>query len=249
MAVRRRGVTGRDNERVYAVATFIFVAIVSMIFTRLATGVLLATGLPPDIARFQARSAFTGTGFTTIESENVVNNRVRRRVMHVSMLVGNLGTPTLVITVILGLVAPGPGDTAHRLYVLLGGMIILLLILRSKRVTLWFEGRGHRYARRRLLGALADQAEELLDLGDGFVVSRIPLVQPADGAVRSLEALRHHLPSVDVLGVGRGADDDRSYIGGGPTDIDLKPGDALVVYGRRQAVTRLTDRNPTPPED
>ena len=224
----------------YAVATFIFVAVISMIFTRLVTGVLLATGLPPEIARFQARSAFTGTGFTTTESENVVNNRVRRRVIHTSMLVGNLGTPTLVITVILSLVAPGPGDTAHRMYALLAGLVVLLLILRSKWVTRWFEDKGHRYARRRLLGALADEAEELLDLGDGFVVSRIPVVDTPAEAARSLRALREHLPSVDVLGIGRGAAAEREYIGASPTDIDLETGDSLVVYGQREAVADLT---------
>ena len=106
----RRG----HNGAVYAVATFVIVAVISMLFTRLTTGALIATGTPSGVARFQARSAFTGAGFTTVEAENVVNHPVRRRIIFTSMLVGNLGTPTLVVTVILGLVAPGPGDTTER---------------------------------------------------------------------------------------------------------------------------------------
>ena len=86
----------------YAVATFLVVAILSMAFTRLAAGALIATGLPPEIASFQARSAFSGAGFTTTEAENVVNHPIRRRVIATTMLVGSLGTPTLVVTVLLG---------------------------------------------------------------------------------------------------------------------------------------------------
>jgi hypothetical protein len=226
---------------VYAIATFVFVAVVSMIFTRLATGALIATGLPDDIARFQARSAITGTGFTTTESENLVNHPVRRRVLYTVMLVGNLGTPTLVITVVLGFVAPGPGDTSERLISMLVGLILILAVLSSRPVSRRLEDAGSRYAKRRLLRSLADHAEELLDLGDGFVVSRIPLVDTPADAVRSLRALRQHLPGLEVLGLRRDREGETSYLGRGPTDIDLEAGDALVVYGRREAVTRLTD--------
>ena len=45
-----------DSERLvgmYAVATFLVVAVFTMIFGRLTTGALIATGVPPDIAAFQ----------------------------------------------------------------------------------------------------------------------------------------------------------------------------------------------------
>lgn len=225
----------------YAIATFLFVAVVSMLFTRLATGALIATGLPHEIARFQARSGYTGTGFTTTESENVVNHPVRRRVIYTVMLVGNLGTPTLVITVLLGFLAPGPGDTSERLLSLLGALVVVLLIMSSSPVTRWLEGVGRHYAQRRLFPALAGQAEELLDLGDGFVVSRIPLTDVPADTMRSLRALRRHMTAVEVLGIRRNQGNGTRYIGDSPTDIGLEDGDALVVHGRREAVTRLTE--------
>ena len=79
----------------YAVATFLVVAVITVAFTKLATGALIATGVPPEAAAFQARSAFSGAGFTTTEAENVVNQPVRRRIIGTTMLVGSLGTPTL----------------------------------------------------------------------------------------------------------------------------------------------------------
>lgn len=63
----------------YAAVTFVIVALLSLQLTRIATGVLIATGVPPTSTAFQARSAFSGAGFTTTESENVVNHPVRRQ--------------------------------------------------------------------------------------------------------------------------------------------------------------------------
>lgn len=52
-----------------AVLTLLVVILESMVITRIATIALMATGLTRESARFQARSALTGVGFTTSESE------------------------------------------------------------------------------------------------------------------------------------------------------------------------------------
>ena len=44
--------------------------------TRIATVALQLTGLSKANARFQARSAFTGVGYTTSEAEDTVNHPV-----------------------------------------------------------------------------------------------------------------------------------------------------------------------------
>jgi hypothetical protein len=52
-----------------ALASFFLVI---LIVVRAAILALVATGLPYEIARFQARSALSGVGFTTSEAETVV---------------------------------------------------------------------------------------------------------------------------------------------------------------------------------
>ncbi len=233
----------------YAIATFTFVALLTLIINRVAAGALIATGLPASIARFQARSAYSGTGFTTVEAENVVNHPLRRRIVFVLMLVGSLGTPTLVVTVLLGLIAPGPGETLERLLGLLAGLTLVLVVLSSRPVVHWLERLGRRYANRFLLGAFAAEPEELLDLGDGYVISRLPLVHtPGEGAPRTLRALHSSLPDVDVLGIRQYASGGVAYRAGVPTDLVLTAGDALVVHGRRDAVRRLAAEPPAQPE-
>ena len=59
---------------VTAVASLLVVIVISLMVTRMATIALTATGLSRESARFQARSAFSGAGFTTSESEAVVRH-------------------------------------------------------------------------------------------------------------------------------------------------------------------------------
>jgi hypothetical protein len=55
-----------------SVITMLVAITVGLIITRVAAVVLTHTGISRDLARFQARSAYTGVGFTTTESERIV---------------------------------------------------------------------------------------------------------------------------------------------------------------------------------
>ncbi|MDH3708015.1 MAG: hypothetical protein OES57_18270 [Acidimicrobiia bacterium] len=219
----------------YAVATFLVVASITLVFTRLATGGLIATGMPPDIAGFQARSAFSGAGFTTTEAENVVNHPVRRRIIASTMFVGSLGTPTLVVTVMVGLLAPGPGSTTERTMVATAGLVLIILAVINRPMTRWLEGVGTRYAQRRLLPALDESAHELLSLGDDLVVVSARLADDPENSPRSLRGIEHTLPGVQVLGVRRG----NSVVAEKPTDLTLETDDELILSGPRRRLSEL----------
>jgi hypothetical protein len=213
----------------YAVATFLVVAVITVAFTKLATGALIATGVPTESAAFQARSAFSGAGFTTSEAENVVNHRVRRRIIGTTMLVGSLGTPTLVLTVLVGFVAPGPGTTTARALVTISGLFLILMAVFNKPSQRWLQGVGQRYVHKRLAPALSDNRLDLLTLSDEFAVQAVRLEATPEESVRSLRGLALAFPDVTVLGVRRG----REYFGAPPVDIDLQAGDELIIYAHR----------------
>jgi hypothetical protein len=218
----------------YAVATFLVVAVITLMFTKLATGALITTGLPPEIAAFQARSTFSGAGFTTNEAENVVNHPTRRRIIGTTMFVGNLGTPTLVVTVLVGLLAPGPGSTTERTLVITSGFLLILIAVGSRPVQALLVRLGQQYARRRLVPALASEVDEMLSLGDGFVVGAIRVADEPGATQRSLRGLDEALPGCHVLGVRQGD----HYIGASPADLELAKGDVLVLYGPRDQLAR-----------
>lgn len=224
----------------YAVATFVIVAAISMIFTRFTTGALIATGMPPEVAAFQSRSAFTGTGFTTVESESIVNQPQRRRIVATTMLVGNLGTPTLIVTVIIGLVGPGPGDTPERLLGSVAGLFVVLVLLSLPPVTRALVRVGENYARRRLLPAVGDDVVELYEFADGHLVAEIPVTTSPELGPRSLRGLDTALGELKLLGV-RQESNGGELLSEPPADLDLEAGDALVVFGPREVVAALAE--------
>ena len=61
-----------------AVTLFLIITL-SALITKVAAIALVHTGLSTESAKFQARSAYTGAGFTTSESESITNHPVRRK--------------------------------------------------------------------------------------------------------------------------------------------------------------------------
>lgn len=88
---------------------------VSILITRIATIALTHTGLSRETARFQARSAFTGAGFTTDEAESAVNHPVRRRMLMLLMLLGNAGIVTAISSMMLTFVGDLQMNAGDRL--------------------------------------------------------------------------------------------------------------------------------------
>ena len=82
-----------------AISIFVLLSL-STLIVRLAAVAMRLTGLDESTARFQSLSAFTGTGFTISEAERIVNYPVRRRIVTLLMIIGNLG--------VVG-VSPAPG--------------------------------------------------------------------------------------------------------------------------------------------
>lgn len=80
-----------------AAITLLVILTVSVVVVRAAAVALRLTGMPVEVARFQARSAFTGTGFTTSESEAIVNYPIRNgRHVPAAFLAGGRGRFPLV---------------------------------------------------------------------------------------------------------------------------------------------------------
>lgn len=77
---------------------FILLILISFIVVRIGGIALKLTGLEWSIAKFQALSCFTGTGFTTNESEVITRSTQRRRIARYLMMLGHAGLVTLIAT-------------------------------------------------------------------------------------------------------------------------------------------------------
>ena len=218
------------DRAMFALATFFVVAVISVAFTKVASGALIATGVPPESAAFQARSACSGAGFTTTEAGHVVNHRVRRGSVGATMFVGSLGTPTLVLTVLVGFIAPKTGSTTEHALVTISGVLLILIVVLNRPVQRRLERIGHRYVHNRLAPALPSDRLDLLTLSNEFAIQAIKLETTPQESVRSLRGLAYAFPDVTILGVRRGT----SYLGAPPVDIKLLAGDELIIYAHRE---------------
>lgn len=79
--------------------TIVFFAIFILIFLILVEILCILfklTGLTDEKARFQVISLITSTGFTTKESELIVNHKTRRRLAQYVMILGYIGMATII---------------------------------------------------------------------------------------------------------------------------------------------------------
>ncbi|MGI8632733.1 MAG: TrkA C-terminal domain-containing protein [Solirubrobacterales bacterium] len=214
------------------------VVLLSLLITRVATVALTMTGLSREAARFQARSALSGTGFTTNEAESVVNHPVRRRIILTLMLVGSAGLVTAIASLIVSFGGISTEQRAIRGLLLVGGLFVLWMIARSK----WFD----RYLSSLIARLLREQGIEsrdyatLLALAGEYEVAELR-VRPGDWiANRTLRELRLHDEGIVVLGIHR---TDGSYLGIPKGDTLILAEDTLMLYGREEQVMELDHRN------
>lgn len=226
-----------------ALITFFLVVVASLIVTRVATVVLTLTGMSRETARFQARSALSGVGFTTSEAEQVVSHPIRRRVVMFLMLLGSAGIVTAVATLSVSFVGQDADTGGSRLVILLVGSLLLLLAARSRtldRLMTRFFG----FLLTRFTDLDVRDYAGLLHLGDGHSVLEVALDDDAWLCGAPLGELQLMSEGVAVLGV---VHPDGSYTSTPRATSRLTPGDTAVVYGVHDAIVALCGR-PVGPE-
>lgn len=222
-----------------AVASLLVILIVVTLAGKLATLALTATGLPQEVASYQARSLLTGVGFTTGESETIVNHPTRRRIAMTLMLVGNAGLVTILASFILSFVTSGnTTDILARLGILIAGLAVFLVVASNQRV--------EQFVSRVLAKLLSRYAHlELYDvhhrmqLSSDYTISEIA-VEPSDWlAERTLIDLDLPDEGVLVLAINRA---DGTFVGAPRGHTLVHAYDTVTLYGRTAVLEDLAHR-------
>ena len=155
------------------VASVIIVITLSLLITRIATIALNTTGLPREIARFQSFSAFLGVGFTTSESEEIVNQPLSRRILMLRMLFGNAGIISLISLLILTVVGSSTsGEFGLRLGLLVLGVVMIWRVSTTQYVNRRITKLIERALQRWTALGIKDHAT-LLSVPNGYAVSEV----------------------------------------------------------------------------
>ena len=194
--------------------------------------------MSPDAARFQARSALTGAGFTTTESEQVVSHPLRRKIVGILMLLGNIGLVAASGTLIVSLVGIEGKADSSKLFVLFGGLIVLYFIATSKLIDRLMCGIIS-HALRKFTELETRDFSTLLHLQGDYQIAEIK-VRPEDTmSGKTLAQTQLKNKGVLVLGV---IDTDDQYIGAPGATHEIRAGQTLVIYGLPKAVHELDCR-------
>jgi hypothetical protein len=216
-----------------AISIFVLMSL-SIFIIRIAAVAMRLTGLDDSSARFQALSAFTGTGFTTTESEMIVNYPVRRRIVSVLMIIGNLGLVGVFATLVASIVqTDGKVDAVmEQLGWLLGGLALLWFLMLNKAADRLICG-----AIGKVLNATTQlgrrKYHRVLQIGDGLSVCEHPFETMID--IDALDSMGLKLMAV------RNHDGNIHTTDGGPIDPDV--GGWLIAYGDDKAHDALGERS------
>lgn len=222
-----------------AVSSLLITLTLSLLVTRIASMALMLTGMSRESARFQARSAFTGVGYTTTEAEDIVAHPVRRRIVMLLMLLGNVGIATVVATVMLSFMQTSQSDEWPVYLLALGGGLTALWILASSRFVERHLNRLIAWGLRKWGHIQVRDYVAILQLQQGYAVSEL-LVEPQDWlAGRTLIDLKLPAEGILVLGIQR---DEGVYLGTPTGEMDVHAGDTLVLYGPIHRVEELDQR-------
>jgi len=214
---------------------------ISLIITRIASTALSLTGLSLDAARFQARSAFTGTGFTTQEAEKIVSHPLRRKIIMWLMIARSAGLLSIVISLILSFGNSGDDATTQliRLIWLIAGVAVLWILARSDYLERWMRSVVKKALRKWTDLDLHDYVQ-LLKLSGEYTVREITVHEGDWLAEKQLNKCHLRDEGLLVLGIYR---TDGTYVGAPVGSTTLYPGDVMVLYGRGKALKSLEKRH------
>lgn len=221
----------------YLLIPTLFAIFFCVLVVKAAAVALRLTGMEEERARFQALSAFTGTGFTTRETEEVMINRLRRRIVEWLMLLGYVGIVTVMITATSSFVRSEGYRIPLNALILIGGVYLLYKMASHRR----FAARWETFVARRILAlaAFRDRAlDELLHLENGYGVVSAPVLRGSPLEGRELGGCGFGDGGVAILGIERG--DQWIPLPGAAERI--APGDRLVAFGKLDATRKLFRR-------
>jgi len=218
------------------VGILLIAILVSFIIVRIGGFALQLTGIEPEVARFQALSAFSGTGFTTREAERVVGHRTRRRIVTILIILGNAGMVTVIATLVASFTqVSGYMWFFIRLAIIIGGIFGLYqIIIRSnvgRRITDWLQ----RPVINRILRE-APAVEEIFHVERDWAIS-LAMMKGSSKSIGLSVADITTEGDIEILGINRAG----AYLARPDREEKIVEGDRLLVYANRKAVRRILD--------
>jgi hypothetical protein len=235
---------------------FILTLIVSFVAVRVGAIAFQLTGLEWSLAKFQALSCFSGTGFTTKEAELVTGNKQRRKIASVLIILGNAGLVIMIATLAGSLVPQEtilsklsesflPFSVPAYLVVWVNLAIIIVVVYSIYRIFTHekFVRKMTNFLRKKIIKKEIFQRvsfEELLLATGGYGISRISIRAGSPVLDKTLANSGLREQDIMVLATVRGIE----TIPNPPANMKILLGDELICFGKLENIRSKVSMNP-----
>jgi hypothetical protein len=222
---------------------FIAVLSASFVIVRIGAIAFQLTGLEWSLAKFQALSCFSGTGFTTKESELITSNPQRRKIATVLIILGNAGIVTLIGTFANALgteksmwksmsenLLPFPIPELLVPWINLITILIPAYLLFKLFTNRHFLRKLTNFLRKKVMHTKLINSvtiEELVVITGGYGVARIEVSSNSSVKGKKLSESGLREKDITVLAISRG----KETISNPHADTEILVGDELISYG------------------
>jgi hypothetical protein len=215
------------------VLLIVFVCI-SYLVVRIGAIALEMTGMERSRARFQALSAFSGTGFTTREAELVVNHPRRRKIVTYLMILGNAGIVSVIATFVLSLRQSGFRPSLN-LVIIAASLFVLYRIASHQKFAKKLTSKIRETLREKLHFEKV-RVEELLQQSDGYGIASILVGRRSKVAGLTLTKSGFFKErDLMILSIER----DEGVLPVPKAQTKIQVGDRLICYGKLENIQGL----------
>jgi len=204
----------------------VFVCI-SYLIVRFGAIALEMTGMERSRARFQALSAFSGTGFTTREAESVVSHPRRRKIVTYLMILGNAGIVSVIATFVLSLKETGVFRPSLNLVIIIASILVLYRIASNREFAQKLTKRIRELLKEKLHFEKV-YVEELLQQSDGYGIAKILVAKKSKVTGSTVSTSGFKERDLLILSVER----DKEVIHVPDAQTTIRVGDRLICYGK-----------------
>ena len=231
---------------------FLATLVASFIVVRIGAIAFQLTGLEWSLAKFQALSCFSGTGFTTREAELIVGHPRRRRIASILMVLGNAGLVAMIATFANSMRPAWLGVSSRLRWLWIGfGPLVNLTVIAGSIFLLWrFFTRSQRakdftdYLRSRIRRSGIVESvsvEELMVSSGGYGVVRAEINAGSPLIGKTLANSRLRDKDITVLVVRRNDEPMANPL----PDTQIQTGDRLLCFGKLDQMREEFESSPS----
>ncbi len=220
----------------------IVIIVISAFIVKIAAVALNLTGLNEKKAFFQALSAFTGTGFTTRDSELIVNHDIRRRIIMVLMVLGNAGLVSIISTLMLSFFKAGVTPILINITIILLAILLIIRISINKGIT--------RKLTKKIQSRLIKSStftkrpvEEVLRLAEGYGIAEVTLNEDCPEIGKSLFESSFRQKDILILAIER----EMTVMPAPHASDKLLLNDTLICYGKLENIADISGAQKSEP--